>query len=57
MLDTEQERSLEFHNAYLNNLRGFIKAYDCLLYKEDFILLPGDEIIEKKHQNIKVLSA
>lgn len=57
MLDIEQELSLEFQNAYLNNLRGLIKAYDCLLYKEDFIMLPGDEIVEKKHQNIKVLTA
>jgi len=28
-----------------------------LLYKEDFILLPGDEIVEKKHANIKTLTA
>ncbi len=49
MLDIEQENSLTFYNAYLNNLRGLIKIYDCLLNKEDFILLPGDEIIEKKH--------
>ena len=57
MLDVEQELSLEFHNAYLNNLRGLIKVYDCLVYKEDFIMLPGDEIVEKKHQNIKTLTA
>jgi hypothetical protein len=30
-------------------VRGFIKIYECLPAKEDFILLPGDEIIEKKH--------
>ena len=57
MLDIEQDLSLEFYHAYLNNLRGLIKVYDCLLYKEDFIQLPGDEIVEKKHQNIKVLTA
>lgn len=57
MLDIEQERGLEFYRAYVNNMRGFIKMYECLVYKEDFILLPGDEIIEKKHQNIKVLTA
>ena len=49
MLDVEQDNSVDFHNAFLNNLRGLIKIYDCLLYKEDFIMLPGDEIIEKKH--------
>jgi hypothetical protein len=57
MLDVEQDQSLEFHAAYLNNLRGLVKIYDCLLYKEDFIMLPGDEIVEKKHQNIKTLTA
>ncbi len=57
MLDVEQDYSLEFNNAYLNNLRGLIRIYDCLLYKEDFIMLPGDEIVEKKHQNIKTLTA
>jgi len=48
---------IEFYNAYLNNVRGLIKIFDALLYREDFILLPGDEIIEKKHQNIKFLTA
>jgi hypothetical protein len=57
MLDVEQDTGLEFHNTYLNNLRGLIKLFDCLLYKEDFILLPGDEIVEKKHQNIRTLTA
>jgi hypothetical protein len=49
MLDVEQQYSLEFHYAFLNNVRGLIKVYDVLLYKEDFIMLPGDEIVEKKH--------
>jgi hypothetical protein len=57
MLDIEQDLSKEFYNAYLNNMRGLIRIYDCLLYKEDFIMLPGDEILEKKHQNIKMLTA
>lgn len=30
-------------------MRGIVKVYDCLFYKEDYILLPGDEIVEKKH--------
>jgi len=41
----------------LNNLRGLIRIFDCLLYREDFIQLPGDEIVEKKHANIKTLTA
>ena len=57
MIDIEQDLSLEFHAAYLNNLRGLVRIYDCLFYKEDFIMLPGDEIVEKKHQNIKTLTA
>jgi len=28
-------------------MKGFIKIYDCILYKEDFILLPGDEIVKE----------
>ena len=57
MIDLEQDSSQEFYAAYVNNMRGLIKIYDCLLYKEDFIMLPGDEIVEKKHQNIKMLTA
>mmetsp|Transcript_39116 Transcript_39116/g.37446 ORF Transcript_39116/g.37446 Transcript_39116/m.37446 type:complete len:126 (+) Transcript_39116:3824-4201(+) len=57
MLDLEQDLGVDFFNAFLNNTRGLIKIFECLLYKEDFIMLPGDEIIEKKHQNIKFLTA
>jgi len=57
MLDVEQDGSLAFFTAYLNNLRCLIRLYDYLLYKEDFIMLPGDEIVEKKHANIKSLTA
>jgi len=49
MLDIEQDLSMEFHVAFLNNVKVLIRLYDSLLYKEDFIMLPGDEIIEKKH--------
>ena len=41
----------------MNNLRGLIRLFDCLFYREDFIQLPGDEIVEKKHANIKTLTA
>jgi hypothetical protein len=41
----------------LNNTRALIKLFDGVIYKEQFIMLPGDEIVEKKHKNIKHLIA
>lgn len=52
-IDTEQDGSKEFYIAYLNNLRALIAIFDGCVYKQDFIQLPGDEIVEKKHKNIK----
>lgn len=46
-----------FFTAYLNNVRALIKIFDHLLQKTSFIMLPGDEIVEKKHGNIKMLTA
>ena len=57
IFDLEQDISKEWYIAFLNNLKCLIRFYDCLAYKADFILLPGDEIVEKKHQNIKTLTA
>lgn len=34
-----------------------IKIFNSLIKKQAFILLPGDEIVEKKHANIKMLTA
>ena len=34
-----------------------IKLFNAIIYKEHFIMLPGDEIVEKKHKNIKHLMA
>ena len=48
---------MEFYTAYLNNIRALIKVFDGVIYKDDFIMLPGDEIVEKKHKNIKHLMA
>lgn len=31
--------------------------FNNLIYKENFIMLPGDEVIEKKHKNVKHLIA
>lgn len=38
-------------------MRSLIAIFDGLLVKANFIMLPGDEIVEKKHQNIKLLTA
>lgn len=57
LLDIEQDQSQNFYVAYLNNVRALIKLFDGLVYREDFIMLPGDEIVEKKHKNIKLLTA
>ena len=57
LFDIEQNNSLAFYTAYLNNVRALVLLYDNLVYKEMFIKLPGDEIVEKKHKNIKHLMA
>lgn len=57
LLEIEQDLSTQFYTSYLNNTRALIKLFDAIIYKEHFILLPGDEIVEKKHKNIKHLMA
>ena len=57
LLEIEQGLSTAFNTAYLNNTRALIKLFDGVIYKEQFIMLPGDEIVEKKHKNIKHLIA
>jgi len=41
----------------LNNIRSLIAIFDATIYKDDFIMLPGDEVVEKKHKNVKFLTA
>jgi hypothetical protein len=57
LLTIEETRSAEFYTAYLNNLRALIFIFDSLIPRDTFIMLPGDEIVEKKHANIKILTA
>ena len=57
LLNIEEDQSQMFYVAYLNNVRALIKIFDYLLQKNSFIMLPGDEIVEKKHGNIKMLTA
>ena len=57
LLEIEQNISTMFYTTYLNNTRAMIKLFDAIIYKDHFIMLPGDEIVEKKHKNIKHLMA
>lgn len=57
LIDIEQGNSLQFYKTYLSNTRSLIKLFDAILIKEQFIMLPGDEIVEKKHKNVKHLMA
>lgn len=57
LLEIEQDLSTQFYTAFLNNTRTLIRLFDAIIYKEHFIMLPGDEIVEKKHKNIKHLMA
>lgn len=57
MFDIEQNTSLQFYSAYLSNVRALILLFNNVIYKEHFILLPGDEITEKKHKNVRHLMA
>lgn len=57
LLDAEQHAGLTYYTAMLNNMRALISLFDKVLYKNQFINLPGDEIVEKKHKNIKHLIA
>ena len=57
LLDIEQTLSQKFYTAYLNNTRSLILLFDRIIYKEHFIMLPGDEVSEKKHKNVKHLIA
>jgi hypothetical protein len=43
--------------AYLSSTRSLVSLFNRVINKENFILLPGDEIIEKKHKNVKHLIA
>jgi len=57
LIDFEQIYSQKFYTAYLNNVKALILLFNNLVYKENFIMLPGDEVIEKKHKNVKHLIA
>ena len=44
-----------FFLALLNNLNFMMSYYDKWILNEDYIILPGDENVEKKHLNLKKL--
>jgi len=56
-LNAEEEQSKTFYICLLNNMRALIKIFNNLIKRQSFIMLPGDEIVEKKHANIKMLTA
>ena len=57
LIEIDQGYSIKFYKSYLNNIRSLVKLFDGIIYREHFIMLPGDEIVEKKHKNIKHLMA
>ena len=57
LLEIEEKESLRFYTAYLNNVRALVLLFNNVPYKEHFIMLPGDEVVEKKHKNIRHLMA
>jgi hypothetical protein len=57
LLEIEEEQSQLFNTVFLNNIRSLVIIFDKLLPKSYFIKLPGDEIVEHKHSNIKLLTA
>ena len=36
-------------------MKALLRIYSSLYKKDNFILLPGDEVSEKKHKNVKTL--
>ncbi|KRX00539.1 hypothetical protein PPERSA_04560 [Pseudocohnilembus persalinus] len=54
-LDRQFEISNSFFKALMHHFEFLAVYYDSLILWEDFIKLPGDEDIQKKHQNLKVL--
>lgn len=57
LFDVEEEYSKKFYVAFLNNFRAMNILFDRVLTKEHFIAMPGDEHVEKKHMNIRLLMA
>lgn len=57
LLLIEEKNSGKFYTAYLNNIRSLVCVFDKLIQFSAYIMLPGDEITEKKHGNIKMLTA
>jgi len=50
-----EENSEVYMKKVLNTTKADLVIYSSLLFHEDFMVLPGDDIAEKKHMNIKKL--
>ncbi|KAL4438837.1 hypothetical protein ABPG74_016557 [Tetrahymena malaccensis] len=55
VLDLRFIESNEFFKSLLNHFEFLLTYYDSEVLFEDFKKLPGDDDIQKKHENIKVL--
>jgi hypothetical protein len=57
LLVIEEKNSGKFYTGFLNNVRSLVCIFDKLIPYNAYVMLPGDEITEKKHGNIKMLTA
>ena len=54
ILTQEFQDGTDFFKCVNQNFEFTLLYYDCIVLFEDFVKLPGDEQIQKKHQNIKI---
>jgi len=55
LLTIVRNHAKTYMNTLLNTTAAGLQIYSSLLFNDDFIMLPGDDISEKKHLNIKNL--
>ncbi len=55
LLDILRSNAQKYFRTVLNTTHAGLTIYSSLLFNDDFILLPGDDVSEKKHLNIKNL--
>merc|ERR1719378_1881073 len=53
--DQLEDSSMRFFKAIMNSFEFFVIYYDRIFLYEDFVPLPGDEEVQKKHANLKSL--
>ena len=55
LLSLLQAHAKDYMHTILNTTSAGLSIYSSLLFNEDYVLLPGDDISEKKHLNVKNL--